>query len=72
MERVAVHEKERVVRMNKLTMTIKELQEAFGISYVTAYNLTLQKDFPSFRIGRRILINREGLEKWMKEQEAKK
>lgn len=58
--------------MEKLTMTIKELQEVLGISYVTAYNLTKQKDFPSFRIGKRILINREGLVNWMKEQEKRK
>ena len=63
---------ETVKRSQRLTMTVAELQEALGISYVTASNLTLQKDFPSFRIGRRILINREGLGKWMKEQEAKK
>lgn len=58
--------------MDKLTLTIKDLQELMNISYVTAYYLTQQKDFPSFRIGRKILINREGLDRWMKEQEEKK
>ncbi len=58
--------------MERLTLNIKDLQELLNISYVTAYNLTLRKDFPSFRIGRRILINREGLDRWMKEQEGKK
>lgn len=58
--------------MERLTLNIKDLQELLNISYVTAYNLTLRKDFPSFRIGRRILINREGLERWLKEQEGKK
>jgi excisionase family DNA binding protein len=70
---MAVHEKERIVRiMEKMTMDLKELQETFGISYCTAYNLTQRKDFPSFRIGKRILINREELKLWMKEQEQKK
>lgn len=62
-----------VVRiMERLTLDIKDLQEMLHISYATAYNLTLRKDFPSFRIGRRILINREGLKEWMKEQEREK
>lgn len=50
------------------TMNISDLQKELGLSYITAYNLTKEKDFPSFRIGRRILIDRDGLEKWINER----
>lgn len=50
------------------TMNISDLMKELGISYATAYCLTKENDFPSFRIGRRILIDRDGLEKWMKER----
>ena len=53
-------------------MNVSELQKALGVSRRTAYELTKRKDFPSFRIGKKVLINREGLDRWMKEQEDKK
>lgn len=49
-------------------MNISDLQKELGLSYATAYNLTKEKDFPSFRIGKRILIDRDGLEKWINER----
>lgn len=58
--------------MEQVTIKVSEMQKILGISRCTAYELVNQKDFPSFRIGRKILINREGLERWMKEQEGKK
>ncbi len=57
---------------SKSTMTVKELMVFLGISRATAYELVNDSGFPSFRIGRKVLINRAGLEEWMKEQEAKK
>ena len=57
--------------MDKATMTVKELQKYVGIGRRQAYELCNTQGFPSFRIGRKVLINREGLEKWMKEQEVK-
>ena len=54
--------------MERRTMTLKELQEYLGISYTTAYKLVVEKGFPSFRIGKRILIDRDGLCKWIKEK----
>lgn len=55
-----------------MTLSIADLQKELGISYATAWNLCKQKDFPSFRIGRRVLIDRNGLEKWIQEQINKK
>lgn len=58
--------------IERITMTIQEAMQALGLSYVTVYNLCKQNDFPSFRVGRRILIDREGLKKWMQERIEKK
>ena len=57
---------------SKSTMTVKELMGFLGISRATAYELVNASGFPSFRIGRKVFINRAGLEEWMEEQEAKK
>ena len=58
--------------MDKGTMTAKELQAYMNIGRVKAYELCNSSGFPSFRVGRKVLINREGLDRWMKEQEVKK
>lgn len=57
--------------MEKLALNIKELMEALCISRTTAYELIKQEGFPTFRIGRKILIDRAGLERWLKEQQEK-
>ena len=44
---------------------VKELAEELNISRNTACQLADQKDFPSFRIGRRLLINRTMLQEWL-------
>ena len=38
----------------------------------TAYQLADQKDFPSFRIGRRLLINRTMLQEWLNQNASSK
>ncbi len=58
--------------MGKLVMSVKELQEALCVSRRFAYELTKQEGFPAFKIGKRVLIDRAGLERWMKEQQEKK
>lgn len=63
---------ETVKRSQRLTMTVEELQKELGISRRFAYALTKRKDFPAFRIGKTVRINREGLLHWMKEQQQKK
>lgn len=50
---------------HKMTLTVKELAEELNISRNTAYQLADQKDIPSFRIGRRLLINRAMLQEWL-------
>jgi len=50
------------------TLTIEELSKELNISRPTALKLTKRSDFPVFKIGRRKLIWREGLEEWLKKQ----
>ncbi len=50
---------------NKLTLTIAEASEVLSISKVTLYQLTHRDDFPSIRIGKRVLIPRDKLIEWI-------
>lgn len=52
----------------KMTLTMAELAEELNISLPTARKLARKSGFPSFSIGNRILINREGLQHWLDEQ----
>lgn len=49
----------------KMTLTVDDLASELNISRNTAYALAVRKDFPSFRIGRRLLVNRAMLQVWM-------
>ena len=55
----------------KKTLTVHELREYLGIGRATAYELVNSEDFPSFRIGRKILINVDALQEWI-DQNTKK
>ena len=53
----------------KQTMQVKEMAESLGIGIVTAYQLANSEGFyPAFRIGRKILINRQRLQEWLNDQ----
>ena len=41
------------------------LAQLFGVSRALAYELMSEKDFPSFRIGKRILVTKEKLVEWI-------
>jgi len=49
----------------KLTMNVTELSEQLGISKPTAYELTRRSDFPTLKIGRRIVIPVEAFQLWL-------
>lgn len=53
---------------NKLTLTVEEAAEYLGVCRPTLLELTRTGEFPAFRIGRRVLISRAGLEEWVAEQ----
>jgi len=50
---------------NKKTMTVKELSEYLGIGYVKAYELTRAKDFPMFKVGKKILVITSKIDEWI-------
>ena len=47
------------------------LAQLFGVSRASAYELMSEKDFPSFRIGKRILVMKENLVKWIESRTKK-
>ena len=56
----------------RMVMTVEEMGKELGISRATAYELTQRPDFPSFSIGRRVLVSRDGLLKWIEKQYSSK
>lgn len=53
----------------KRTINVMELAKRLGICRNTAYTLAARKDFyPSYRIGKKICIDADLLEKWISEQ----
>ena len=47
------------------------LAELFGVSRASAYELMRERNFPSFRIGKRILVSRENLIVWVESHSEK-
>ncbi len=52
--------------MDKKTMSVQELALYMGISLPKAYEVVHRPDFPSFRVGTRILIPTESFTEWLK------
>lgn len=52
----------------RMALTVEDLMDELQISRAKAYELVKKPDFPAFHIEKRILINREGLQRWMDEQ----
>ena len=50
-----------------MSLTVEEMAKELNISRTTAYALVKQEDFPAFHIGRKVLVNRKGLQRWMDE-----
>jgi len=46
-------------------LNVKQLAEYMGIGLNSTYRLTHQKDFPTLRVGKRILVSKEELDKWI-------
>ena len=56
------------IEVQKLTYSIAEAAEVLGISRSRMYELARSTGFPSFTIGKRMLISREGLGNWVAAQ----
>lgn len=59
-------------RTERLTMSVSEAAAELGISTKTAYDLTHLDGFPVIRIGRRTLVSRDGLRRWVESNEGNK
>ncbi len=51
--------------MEKTTMSVQELAAQMGISLPKAYELVKEPDFPTIRVGTRILIPVEAYREWL-------
>ena len=58
--------------MEKTTMSVRELAERMGISLPMAYDLTRRADFPSSRVGARLLIPVEAFHTWLTKESSSK
>lgn len=56
----------RTAKSEKLCLNVPEVAKELGISKPMAYMLASRSDFPSFRLGKRILVSRNALEAWLK------
>lgn len=54
--------------MNENMLTPAILQKEWGIGKNTAYALVNREDFPKIRVGRKILIPRDALNRWLERQ----
>ena len=59
--------------MEKLTLSVADVQHALGIGRNTAYDLVNRADFPAIRLngGKKILIPREAFLRWLDTQTEK-
>ena len=48
-----------------LLLRVKQLADLMGVSDSSIYELILEADFPSLQIGKRIVIPKEELRKWI-------
>ncbi len=51
-----------------LVLNASQLAGVLNISRANAYNLLHREDFPTLRIGKRMLVSRDRLARWMDEQ----
>ena len=55
-----------------LFLNAELLAKVLGVGVSSAYELMHEKGFPSVRIGKRFIVPREDLKRWMEEQVAKR
>ena len=51
-----------------LFLNVNDLPKALGIAPSSCYELMHEKDFPSIRIGKRLVVQREKFIEWVDEQ----
>lgn len=58
--------------MEKLVYTVTETAQILNIGMNKAYELIQQQEIPNLRVGRKILIPKQSLEKWLVKSAGKK
>lgn len=63
-----MQKRKRVVSMDEMPVTLnaEEMAEVLHISRARAYQLLHHTDFPTLKIGRRLLVSKEALCDWMR------
>jgi len=56
--------------MEKIAYNVAELAEVLGVCRSVAYELVQREDFPTIRIGRRIVVRVDSLNAWLEQQEG--
>ena len=55
-----------------LMLTVEELAGVLGIGIAHAYEVARRRDFPTIKIGSRIIVPRDRLIQWLEEQADQK
>lgn len=55
-------------KLSPLAVSAAEAAWLLGISRPTLYQLLNREDFPSFRVGNRVLVSVAGLQEWIDRQ----
>lgn len=55
-------------KLKPMAVSVPEAAELLGVSKPTIYQYINREDFPSFRLGGRVLVSVEGLREWVKNQ----
>lgn len=53
------------MQVEKATLSVRELSEMLGIGLTTTYELVRKKEFHTIKVGRRILIPKVTVKKWL-------
>lgn len=57
--------------MEKKLLSVEEASKVLGMVVAKVYNLARTSGFPAIRVGRRIYVSADGLNKWIEENEGK-
>lgn len=55
-------------KLEPLAVSTTEAARLLGVSRPTLYTLLNREDFPSFRVGSRVLVSVAGLQAWIEKQ----
>lgn len=56
---------------NLKTMQVPEFAKMIGVNVTRAYEIARRPGFPSVRLGKRLVILRDGLDKWLESETLK-